>query len=131
LPVLIFGCKQPEGKPLHQEKTAEIKPQTQSRIISKPNEAVEVEQFEDTVKLNIMMRDILAYALKKRHKASYKQSLKLWHFDYESEAELTYGSLFTSADKYLIIKRKFYDEVIAVDMLKLEGNKFVSALGRL
>ena len=122
-------CKQPDRKKVlsYDTITIDLRQRPQIRVA---NDKVQPRQYEDAVNLNIMMRDIVAYARKHKAKSFYKKSLKIWNFGYQSEAELKYGKLFSSTVKYLIVRRKFYGTVVAMNVLKLEGSNFVSIVSQ-
>jgi hypothetical protein len=128
---ILFSCHRSEKSQRVPIDTVHIKNQerktTPKFVVTENNMP---EQWEDTVRLNVMMKDILAYAGKNKAKSSYKTKLSLWNFEYNSEAELNYGKLFSSDQKYLIIYRKFYGNIIAVDAFELNGNKFLAVFSQ-
>ncbi|HVW95405.1 MAG TPA: hypothetical protein VHA56_05525 [Mucilaginibacter sp.] len=79
----------------------------------------------DTVSLRLdtMLHDVLQYARKHSDRKFYRKHLNLWDFQYQSDAYLEFGKLFSS-NKSLIVKSDLWGQTVALDVFLLTDSSF-------
>ena len=86
---------------------------------------------EDSIQLEVMLKDLLRIANQYKWKKSFRKELSAWDYQNAScSASLSFGYLFSKKEKHLITRRSIAESEIHIDIFLLQGNKFKHLLAK-
>lgn len=125
--LLNFGCNySKENKSLAKSESESTNAKPLNKPVSFSNPTKNKKKTVDSVSINLntMLNDALTYALKHQKDSSYKIKLNKWSFPYTSQAIISFGHIFSTQKKHLIVKRMLWGSTIAIDVFLYKNAQF-------